>query len=86
TIRRAIGGDVQRIDGVAVAYHNIGFKLVLLPVWVNAFKFRNKEYIFLVNARTGEVQGERPWSVWKIIFFSIFILALVAGVIFFLNR
>jgi hypothetical protein len=28
-----------------------------------------------VNARTGEVQGDRPYSFWKILFFSIFSLA-----------
>ena len=39
---------------------------MLLPVWVAAFQFVGKPYRFVVNGRTGEVHGERPWSFWKI--------------------
>ena len=39
---------------------------MLLPVWVAAFHFVGRPYRFVVNGRTGEVHGERPWSVWKI--------------------
>ena len=39
---------------------------MLLPVWVAAFRFVGRPYRFVVNGRTGEVQGERPWSFWKI--------------------
>ena len=37
-----------------------------VPVWLSAYRYREKVYRFLVNARTGEVQGERPWSWIKI--------------------
>ncbi len=65
-INRDIGGDHQRIDEVSTRYDAVRFKHLLLPVWISACRFRNKVYRFLVNARTGEVQGERPWSAWKI--------------------
>jgi LSD1 subclass zinc finger protein len=61
-----IGGDVQQVGSVETAYRDIMFKHILLPVWTNCYRYHNKVYRFLVNARTGEIQGERPWSWIKI--------------------
>ena len=35
----------------------------------------------VVNGRTGEVQGERPYSFWKIFFFALAVVALVVTLI-----
>ncbi len=59
-IREDIGGEIQKITGKEIRYSRITYKHVLLPVWVSAFRYQNQLYRFLVNARTGEVQGERP--------------------------
>ncbi len=72
-IRQDIGGDQQRITSANTNYSNIRFKHILLPFWIAGFRFRNKTYQFIVNARTGEVQGDRPYSVVKIA------LAVVVG-------
>ncbi len=37
-----------------------------MPVWLSAYHYGGKIYHLLINARTGEVQGERPYSAWKI--------------------
>ncbi len=66
SIRRDIGGDEQRIGSSETQYSDISFKHILLPVWMTAYRFREKIYRILINARTGEVQGERPFSAWKI--------------------
>jgi predicted RNA-binding Zn-ribbon protein involved in translation (DUF1610 family) len=66
SIRKDIGGDEQRIHSAQTQYENIKFKHILLPVWLSAYRFREKIYHILINARTGEVQGERPYSAWKI--------------------
>jgi DNA-directed RNA polymerase subunit RPC12/RpoP len=65
-IARDIGGDHQRIHRVQTQHRNIRFKHILLPFWIAGFRFRNKTYRFIVNGRTGEVQGERPYSIIKI--------------------
>jgi len=62
-----------------MARPGVNFKHILLPVWMSAYKYKDKVYQFMVNARTGEVQGKRPWSVVKILLF-VLILALIAGV------
>ena len=70
-----IGGDRQRVHGLQTAVSEVTFKHILLPVWMAAYKYRGKTYRFVVNGRTGKVQGERPYSAWKIA------LAVIAGLI-----
>jgi hypothetical protein len=66
-VARDIGGDAQRIHDVQTSYSKQTFKHVLLPIWSAAFRYREKTYRFVVNGRSGKVQGERPYSVWKIV-------------------
>lgn len=81
-IRRAIcadiGGDHQRIHAVDTRHANVTFKHILLPVWLSAYRYRGKVYRFVVNARTGEVQGERPYSVVKIALAALAAAGVVA--------
>lgn len=77
-VRRDIGGDVQRIDGIETRHADETFKHILLPVWMAAYRYNGKAYRFLVNGQTGEVQGERPWSIWKIAG-AILLAALLIG-------
>ncbi len=65
-IRFDIGGDRQRIHTVQTDVRDITFKHILLPVWLAAYKYNGKTFRFVVNGQTGRVQGERPWSAWKI--------------------
>jgi LSD1 subclass zinc finger protein len=78
-IERDIGGDHQRIHAADTHYGEIRFKHILLPVWMSAFRFRDQIYRFVVNGRTGEVQGERPYSPWKIAFAILLAAALIGG-------
>ena len=70
-----IGGDQQRVDQFNTAHHYPTYKHCLLPVWSAAFRYQQKSYRFVINGRTGQVQGERPYSYWKIAF------AVIAGLI-----
>ncbi len=81
SIRRDIGGDQQRIHQTRTQYNNVSFKHCLLPFWIAGFRFRRKTYQFVVNGRTGEVQGDRPWSWMKIAFTVALILGLLITVI-----
>jgi hypothetical protein len=74
---RDIGGDTQRVTSVSTQYTEIKFKHVLLPVWMSAYRFRNKTYRFLVNGQTGEVAGESPLSWQRVTFLVIGILVVV---------
>ena len=84
-IREDIGGDQQRIHSVSTRYSDVRFKHVLLPVWISAYRYRDKLYRFLINAQTGEVSGQGPKSWWKIaaltaaILFVLFLVLVVGG-------
>jgi DNA-directed RNA polymerase subunit RPC12/RpoP len=81
TIRAEIGGDEQRIDRMDVRCHDVMFKHLLLPVWISAARSGERAYRVVINARTGEVQGERPWSVWKIALAVAAALAVIGAVV-----
>jgi len=79
-VRFDIGGDRQRIHAVETEVRDVTFKHVLLPVWMAAYKYRGQTYRFVVNGRTGRVQGERPWSAIKITIAVVLGLLVAAGV------
>jgi len=83
-VRRAIGGDEQRIHSIDTTTAAETFKHVLLPIWMAAYRYRGASYRFVVNAQTGKVQGERPWSKWKIAgaVLAAALLALIVVVLF----
>jgi hypothetical protein len=75
-----IGGDQQRIDQRNTTHNHTTYKHCLLPVWSAAFRYQQKAYRFVINGRTGQVQGERPYSYWKIAF-AVILGVVVLGVL-----
>ena len=79
-VRFDIGGDRQMVNQMNTAVSDVTFKHILLPVWLAAYKYRGKTYRFVVNGQSGKVQGERPYSPWKIAF-AVLLGAIAAGII-----
>ncbi|MEO5643015.1 MAG: hypothetical protein ABIQ40_15220, partial [Bacteroidia bacterium] len=82
TVNKHIGGDVQQISSMNTTYENVTFKHILLPIWLSAYRYSEKIYRFMINGRTGEVQGERPYSFWKIAGAVVGALAVIGIAIF----
>lgn len=80
-VRSRIGGDEQRIHHINSIYNAITFKHLLLPVWLLAYRYRDDLFQVMVNAATGEVQGERPYS-WIKIALAILLAILLLSAIF----
>lgn len=76
--RRDIGGDEQQVNEFDIAYSAITFKHLLLPIYAGAYGFNGKTFQIVVNGRTGEVQGSRPYSWIKI---GALVLAIVLVII-----
>jgi DNA-directed RNA polymerase subunit RPC12/RpoP len=76
-VRSDIGGDEQRVHNISTHYSGITFKHLLLPVYAGAYRFNQKLYQIVVNGRTGEIQGDRPYSTWKIVLFVMALLLIV---------
>ena len=81
-VKSRIGGDVQRIHSIKSAYDAVTYKHLLLPVWMLGYRFGKKAYQVVVNAGTGEVQGDRPYS-WIKITLAVLAGLLAGGAIFF---
>ncbi|MEN8152563.1 MAG: hypothetical protein ABFR75_00945 [Acidobacteriota bacterium] len=77
-VRKDIGGDKQKVYEVKTNYDKIKFKHVLLPLWISSYRFDNKVFRFVINAVTGEIRGERPWSWIKILLFIMSVIAIIA--------
>jgi len=84
-IRRDIGGDQQRITSMDTRISDVTFKHCLLPVWIAAYKYRDKSYRFVVNGQTGKVQGERPYSAIKIALAVLAAAVVIGLVVYFSN-
>ena len=82
SVVRDIGGDEQRVHHINTNYLNISFKHILLPLWISAYRYNDKSYRFMINARTGEVKGERPYSAIKITLFVISVVGVIGGLIY----
>ena len=80
-VRKDIGGDEQRIANKDTRYRAITFKHILLPVWICAYRFGDRTFRIVVNARTGELQGERPYSWVKIALAVLAAVAVIAVVV-----
>lgn len=79
--RSRIGGDEQRLHHVDCRLDAITYKHLLLPVWMLAYRYRDRSYRVFVNALTGNVQGERPYSWVKITFALLCVLAVILVIV-----
>lgn len=77
-VRLDIGGDAQRIAWIRTRHSDVTFKHILLPVWIAAYRYRGETYRILVNGRTGEISGERPYD-WVKISLAGLLGALIVG-------
>ena len=87
-VRRDIGGDVQQVHSIDTRYDALTYKHLLLPLWLLAYRYSETTYQVMVNAQTGEVQGERPWSWIKITLTTVAGLVVAGGIgaaVYFMN-
>jgi uncharacterized CHY-type Zn-finger protein len=84
-IRQDIGGDHQRIGSKTTQFSEVKFKLILLPVYLSSYIYKNKLFHFYLNARTGRITGDRPYSPAKITTAIILGLLALAAFIYWMN-
>ena len=77
--------DVVRDYKQHSVYSNIKFKYVLLPVWKSHYKYRNKDFYFIVNGSTGKVGGKMPVSFWKVSMTVLFVILIIALIVILFN-
>jgi DNA-directed RNA polymerase subunit RPC12/RpoP len=60
-------GDTHRGLQVRTWFRDVNSDLVLLPVYLLSYRYRDKLYRFLINGQTGKCDGDKPVSAWKIL-------------------
>jgi hypothetical protein len=80
-ITQDIGGDEQRVHSVSTYDDNVLFRLLLLPLWFATYVTAGVTYHLFINANTGEVIGERPYSKAKIASLVLAVVVLIVAVI-----
>ena len=78
-VKRRIGGDDQRILSVVTRCDAVTYKHLLLPAWLLTYRYKEKPYRVIVNAASGDVQGERPYSWVKITLAALLAVAVAGG-------
>jgi uncharacterized Zn finger protein (UPF0148 family) len=61
-ISRMMPGDTYGQLNVQTEFELNETDLMLLPVHILSYRYRDRVYRFLVNGQTGRIAGEKPWS------------------------
>lgn len=80
-VARFLPGDTHSGVNVTTRLDVNGSDLVLLPVHVLSYRYRDRVFRFLVNGQTGKVVGQKPWSGRRITGFVLFLVFIVLAVI-----
>jgi hypothetical protein len=78
-IRGFLPGDTYRNFGSSTQFSHVNEDLILLPLYVLSYRYRDKLFRFMINGQTGKVEGDKPIS-WPRIWIAIG-LALAAIVV-----
>lgn len=88
-VQRFLPGDTSSGLSVKTQFSVGGSDLILLPVHVLSYRYRDKLYHFLVNGQTGKVVGTKPISAARVtsVVVAVTLLILIAiAVLLLLNR
>lgn len=53
-------------------------RLLLVPIYIGVFRFRDRPWRFLINGQTGELVGEAPFDRLKVAAVTLLVLVIVA--------
>jgi hypothetical protein len=55
-------GDTHGQLHVQITFSNINSDLILLPIYLRSYRYKEKLYRTLINGQTGKISGEKPVS------------------------
>ncbi|HPH01846.1 MAG TPA: hypothetical protein PK297_02660 [Spirochaetota bacterium] len=79
--RRACDSMVGDLLHVDTKISNATSRLMMLPVWLLVYVYRNKAYRVIINGQTGKVAGKKPVSWIRVLIAVAIVGAIVAGII-----
>jgi hypothetical protein len=66
-IQAFLPGDTSRDLRVETSFDDVNSDLILLPIYLLSYRYRDKLYRFMMNGQTGKVAGNKPVSWIKIV-------------------
>jgi hypothetical protein len=88
--KKDIGGDEQKVNYFQSRHTSISIRRVYVPAYLGSYHFRGRPYGVAVNAATGDITGEAPTSIGKVLLLVLGILlglaAIIGLVVFFMTR
>lgn len=74
--RSRVPGDTYRNFRMWCRFFNISYRRYCFPIWFASYRFRQRVFQVFVNGFTGEIHGEKPISVWKVLLFALGVVAV----------
>ena len=81
TVKR--GADAVGAVNTCAEYSDIGYKQLLLPVWIWPYQYKKKVYYVYINGQTGVIFGRSPKSLVKFGLLALAAAAVIAALILF---
>jgi hypothetical protein len=76
--QRYVPGRCRNLH-INLRIENLASEPMLLPVWMMAYRYKDRVFRFLVNGQTGQATGQKPTSTQKILLaVALGVAALVA--------
>lgn len=72
------GSNVTGTVNICTRYTDVRYRLILLPLWIASYRFKNKVYNVYINGQTGENIGDSPVSALKIGIIAAVVAAVAA--------
>lgn len=66
-IRAQVSADELRLTHRQSRFFAIRYKHLLLPVWLSSFRYRDRQFHFMINGQTGKVHGNCPVSPLRVL-------------------
>lgn len=70
---------LSRFETVS-SFTNVAYHYSFLPLWVNHFSYRERDYHCFINGHSGRVSGKVPRSIAKIFILALGIAAAIAAI------
>jgi predicted RNA-binding Zn-ribbon protein involved in translation (DUF1610 family) len=78
--------DEANVTHIQTENKDIRYKLTLLPMYLSAFRYKNKFFNVLVNGQNGKVGGQAPVSPIRVIIAVLIGLAMIAGLYYLMTN
>lgn len=78
--------DTVRDVRINARFDKETYKYALVPVYSTSYTYKGKNYTVLVNGENGQIKGEYPKSIAKIMIIIAVVVAVVFGILFASNK